>query len=99
MCALVTGVQTCVLPYLLVITLCAGLFCWAILQREATGSLRWGLAVLPLLFSIWQCISLHHYITRVNRKLALFLESIHYSDFSIRFSADNKLGKDRKSAV
>src|SRR3546814_633686 len=30
---------------------------------------------------------------RVNRKLALFLESIHYSDFSIRFSADNKLGK------
>src|SRR3546814_7581867 len=75
------------------ITLCAGLFCWAILQSEVTGSLRWGLAVLPLLFSIWQCISLHHYITRVNRKLALFLESIHYSDFSIRFSADNKLGK------
>ncbi|QEC52634.1 histidine kinase/DNA gyrase B/HSP90-like ATPase [Anseongella ginsenosidimutans] len=70
-----------------------GLFCWALMQRQVNGSFRLLLLIIPFLLTLWQCYSLHHYITRVNRKLALFLESIHYSDFSIRFSSDNKLGK------
>ncbi|UYQ93028.1 ATP-binding protein [Chitinophaga horti] len=40
-----------------------------------------------------QIYGLYYYLNRVNRKLTLFLESIRYEDFSIRFSADNKLGK------
>ncbi|WP_298707490.1 ATP-binding protein [Chitinophaga sp.] len=44
-------------------------------------------------FLIAQVVSLYHYLNRVNRKLTLFLEAIRYEDFSIRFSADNKLGK------
>lgn len=40
-----------------------------------------------------QIYGMYYYINRVNRKLTLFLESIRYEDFSIRFSADNKLGK------
>lgn len=51
--------------------------------------------VLGLVFAVFVGIEvfyLVHYITRVNRKLTLFLESIRYGDFSIRFSADNKLG-------
>lgn len=45
-----------------------------------------------MIATAWQCYSMHRYVTRVNRKLSLFLESIRYSDFSIRFSADNKMG-------
>jgi two-component system, NtrC family, nitrogen regulation sensor histidine kinase NtrY len=40
-----------------------------------------------------QIYGMYYYINRVNRKLTLFLESIRYEDFSIRFSADNKMGK------
>ncbi|MBO9731848.1 MAG: GHKL domain-containing protein [Chitinophaga sp.] len=40
-----------------------------------------------------QLYGIYHYLNRINRKLTLFLESIRYEDFSIRFSADNKLGK------
>lgn len=49
------------------------------------------LLVVP--FIIVQIFGLYHYLNRVNRKLTLFLEAIRYEDFSIRFSADNKLGK------
>ncbi|HEY0271654.1 MAG TPA: ATP-binding protein, partial [Chitinophaga sp.] len=51
--------------------------------------------VLGLLFAALLGAELYYlvfYITRVNRKLTLFLESIRYGDFSIRFSADNRLG-------
>ncbi|WP_295126731.1 ATP-binding protein [uncultured Chitinophaga sp.] len=47
--------------------------------------------MLPLLAI--QIYGLYYYLNRVNRKLTLFLESIRYEDFSIRFSADNKMGK------
>jgi two-component system, NtrC family, nitrogen regulation sensor histidine kinase NtrY len=47
--------------------------------------------MLPLLAT--QIYGLYYYLNRVNRKLTLFLESIRYEDFSIRFSADNKMGK------
>ena len=40
-----------------------------------------------------QLYGIYYYLNRINRKLTLFLESIRYEDFSIRFSADNKLGK------
>jgi two-component system, NtrC family, nitrogen regulation sensor histidine kinase NtrY len=40
-----------------------------------------------------QIYGMYYYMNRINRKLTLFLESIRYEDFSIRFSADNKLGK------
>ncbi len=49
------------------------------------------LLVVP--FIIVQVFGLYYYLNRVNRKLTLFLEAIRYEDFSIRFSADNKLGK------
>lgn len=49
------------------------------------------LVLIPVI--IIQIGGIYHYLNRVNRKLTLFLESIRYEDFSIRFSADNKLGK------
>ncbi|RPE13813.1 GHKL domain-containing protein [Chitinophaga lutea] len=49
------------------------------------------LLIVP--FIIVQVFGLYYYLNRVNRKLTLFLEAIRYEDFSIRFSADNKLGK------
>lgn len=69
-----------------------GLLCWTLLQQEINGTVRLPLLGLIIMLTLWQCYSLYHFVTRINRKLALFLESIHYSDFSIRFSADNKLG-------
>lgn len=69
-----------------------GLLCWILLQQEINGTVRLLLLTLVMTLTLWQCYSLYHFVTRINRKLALFLESIHYSDFSIRFSADNKLG-------
>ena len=47
--------------------------------------------LLPLIGM--QLYGIYYYLNRINRKLTLFLESIRYEDFSIRFSADNKLGK------
>ncbi|HYH57584.1 MAG TPA: HAMP domain-containing sensor histidine kinase, partial [Anseongella sp.] len=67
--------------------------CWALMEQQLTGPARGLLLVLSLFLTVWQVYSLHRFITRVNRKLALFLEAIRYSDFSIRFSADNTLGK------
>jgi two-component system nitrogen regulation sensor histidine kinase NtrY len=51
------------------------------------------LAYLLLPLILVQLYGIYHYLNRINRKLTLFLESIRYEDFSIRFSADNKLGK------
>ena len=39
---------------------------------------------------------LYQYVTKVNRKLTYFLESVRYSDFTINFRADNKMGKTFK---
>ncbi|RBL93692.1 sensor histidine kinase [Chitinophaga flava] len=49
------------------------------------------LLLFPLV--VLQMYGIYHYLNRINRKLTLFLESIRYEDFSIRFSGDNKLGK------
>jgi len=39
-----------------------------------------------------QTYNLHYYVDGTNRKLIRFLESVRWSDFSIGFAADNKLG-------
>jgi two-component system, NtrC family, nitrogen regulation sensor histidine kinase NtrY len=57
-------------------------------------------ALSGLVMAIILCLQIYgmyYYINRVNRKLTLFLESIRYEDFSIRFSADNKMGKTFKA--
>ncbi|WP_291908136.1 ATP-binding protein [Chitinophaga sp. CB10] len=51
------------------------------------------LAYLCIPLVAGQMYGIYHYLNRINRKLTLFLESIRYQDFSIRFSSDNKLGK------
>ncbi|RAJ85694.1 histidine kinase/DNA gyrase B/HSP90-like ATPase [Chitinophaga dinghuensis] len=50
--------------------------------------------IIPLVLA--QMYGIYYYLNRINRKLTLFLESIRYEDFSIRFSSDNKLGKSFK---
>lgn len=39
-----------------------------------------------------QAALLYQYVTNVNRKITYFLESVRYSDFTINFRADNKMG-------
>jgi two-component system, NtrC family, nitrogen regulation sensor histidine kinase NtrY len=70
---------------LLTATTITGVWVW-----DKLGPLP-GLSIV-ILMSI-QIYGMYYYINRVNRKLTLFLESIRYEDFSIRFSADNKMGK------
>lgn len=45
---------------------------------------------------IIQLLELFRFISRINRKLTRFLESVKYSDFVSGFSADNELGKNFK---
>lgn len=70
---------------LMIVTITAGCWLWWNSYELVV------VLVIPLLLS--QVFALYHYLNRVNRKLTLFLEAIRYEDFSIRFSADNKLGK------
>ncbi|MVT07327.1 sensor histidine kinase [Chitinophaga tropicalis] len=70
---------------LLTLSTIAGVWVWSTLGPVP------GLAICILISM--QIYGMYYYINRVNRKLTLFLESIRYEDFSIRFSADNKLGK------
>lgn len=70
---------------LLILTITAGCWLWWNSYQLVV------ILVIPLL--LMQVFALYHYLNRVNRKLTLFLEAIRYEDFSIRFSADNKLGK------
>ncbi|MCE7039953.1 PAS domain-containing sensor histidine kinase [Dyadobacter sp. CY312] len=49
--------------------------------------------VLGGIFIIVQGSLLYQYVTNVNRKLTYFLESVRYSDFTINFRHDNKMGK------
>ncbi len=50
-------------------------------------------AGVMLFLSILVAVSLYTYVTSVNKKLILFFESIQYSDFTVKFSSDNTLGK------
>lgn len=52
-----------------------------------------GLLVIVIFIEL---IELYRFISRTNRKLTRFLESVKYSDFVSGFSADNKLGQSFK---
>ena len=54
---------------------------------------QWLLAGFALLVVGGMFFSIFTYVTSVNRKLARFFESVRYSDFAVKFRADNKLGK------
>ena len=49
--------------------------------------------ILGGVFIFAQGFLLYQYVTNVNRKLTYFLESVRYSDFTINFRHDNKMGK------
>jgi two-component system, NtrC family, nitrogen regulation sensor histidine kinase NtrY len=52
--------------------------------------------VLGTIFIFIQGSLLYQYVTNVNRKLTYFLESVRYSDFTINFRSDNKMGRTFK---
>ncbi|MCE7058835.1 PAS domain-containing sensor histidine kinase [Dyadobacter sp. CY343] len=52
--------------------------------------------VLGTIFIFVQASLLYQYVTNVNRKLTYFLESVRYSDFTINFRSDNKMGRTFK---
>ncbi len=54
------------------------------------------LAVVLFFAALVSMISLINYATSINKKLTLFFESVKYDDFTVKFSADNKLGKSFK---
>ncbi|MDJ1504590.1 sensor histidine kinase [Xanthocytophaga agilis] len=55
-------------------------------------SFNYLVAVAFLLLISLQTYNLYFYVDGTNRKLIRFLESVRWSDFSIGFAADNKLG-------
>jgi len=60
------------------------------------GSLQTNVVLIYILggiFIIVQGSLLYRYVTNVNRKLTYFLESVRYSDFTINFRHDNKMGR------
>jgi two-component system, NtrC family, nitrogen regulation sensor histidine kinase NtrY len=72
---------------LAVLTLClAGIFYF--LQEK-----QWLPTFLSFVFLGLAFFSLFNYVSSVNRKLARFFESVRYADFTVKFRADNKLGK------
>ena len=75
---------------------------WRIVLISLTisGSLYFGLiigqwvsATIVFIILIFLLIELFGYVTKTNRKLTRFLESIKYADFISGFSADDKLGE------
>lgn len=50
-------------------------------------------AVIAFIIFLFSAISLYKYTTAINRKITFFFESIQYADFTVKFSADNKMGK------
>lgn len=52
--------------------------------------------ILGTIFIFIQGSLLYQYVTNVNRKLTYFLESVRYSDFTINFRSDNKMGRTFK---
>ncbi|MDQ6478316.1 ATP-binding protein [Dyadobacter sp. LHD-138] len=50
------------------------------------------ICILGAIIVFVQASMLYNYVTKVNRKLIYFLESVRYSDFTINFRADNTMG-------
>ena len=60
------------------------------------ASLKTNVTLIYILGGVFICAQgflLYQYVTNVNRKLTYFLESVRYSDFTINFRHDNKMGK------
>ncbi len=72
---------------LIVLTLFLAIIVYFISEKQ------WLLAGFALLLAGGMFFSIFTYVTSVNRKLARFFESVRYSDFAVKFRADNKLGK------
>ena len=53
----------------------------------------YGYAALSFIAFLFTAVALYRYTTAINRKITFFFESIQYDDFTVKFSADNKLGK------
>ena len=53
---------------------------------------QWISASIIFILLIFLLVELFGYVTKTNRKLTRFLESIKYADFISGFSTDNKLG-------
>ncbi|KPM47320.1 sensor histidine kinase [Jiulongibacter sediminis] len=70
---------------LLAAFICPVPFLWLNEQRAA--------AIVLFVFALITGVSFYQYATSVNKKLTLFFESIRYSDFTVKFSSDNKQGK------
>ncbi len=51
------------------------------------------MSIVFLIAAVISGYSLYYYVSSVNVKLIRFFESVQYSDFTIKFSSDNKLGK------
>ena len=56
----------------------------------------WALAFIAAVVVVFFVVNMYQYVTNTNRKLTRFLESVRYSDFVIKFSADNKMGDSFK---
>ena len=54
---------------------------------------QWAGVVILSVFAGMMFYSIFTYVTSINRKLARFFESVRYADFTVKFRADNKLGK------
>jgi len=68
----------------------------SILVIEWLASLQTNVNLIYVLGGIFVFVQgslLYQYVTNVNRKLTYFLESVRYSDFTINFRHDNKMGK------
>ena len=68
----------------------------SILVIEWLASLQTNVNLIYVLGGIFVFVQgslLFQYVTNVNRKLTYFLESVRYSDFTINFRHDNKMGK------
>jgi two-component system, NtrC family, nitrogen regulation sensor histidine kinase NtrY len=79
------SIQVFLRGFFLAVFLCPVPFFWINNQKA--------LAIVFFLFAVFSGISLYHYAISVNKKLVRFFESIQYSDFTVKFSSDNILGK------
>ena len=53
---------------------------------------QWIWVVILLVATVYFAYELYGYVTSFNRKFVRFLESVRYSDFTIKFRADNTMG-------
>ena len=80
-------------------------FRWQVLSRAILMAIAIGVGIyffmndqlmsasIALLVTIVVAFQLLHYVESTNRKVTFFLESIENSDFTVKFSRDNKYGK------